>query len=100
MFASNGRLGTSPCQLSQSRVRGERSGGGGYCQAPVGSLRPHHPSTIIMSPSVPCAISSRALAQMRELTRCDPTCTIRPLRFAASTIATPSDASCDIGFSQ
>src|SRR5205823_13430537 len=100
MLGSNARLGTVPCQVSQSRVRGERSGGGGYCHAPVGSLRPSHPSTSIRSPSVPCAISSLALAQIWELTRCEPICTMRPVFFAASTMATPSAGLCDIGFSQ
>src|SRR5439155_505088 len=90
MLGSNARLGTVPCQVSQSRVRGERSGGGGYCHAPVGSLRPSHPSTSIRSPSVPCAISSLALAQIWELTRCEPICTMRPVFFAALTMATPS----------
>src|SRR5256886_16787762 len=58
MSGSNGRLGTVPCHVSQSRFLGERSGGGGYSHAPVGSLRPSQPSTSIRSPSVPCAISS------------------------------------------
>src|SRR5438034_10118811 len=91
MLGSNARLGTVPCQVSQSRVRGERSGGGGYCHAPVGSLRPSHPSTSIKSPSIPWAISSLALAQIWELTRCEPICTMRPAFFAASTMATRSE---------
>src|SRR5438034_5629465 len=66
MLGSNARLGTVPCQVSQSRVRGDRSGGGGYCHAPVGSFRPSHPSTSIRSPSIPCAISSLALAKIWE----------------------------------
>ncbi len=37
---SNARLGTVPCHVSQSRFCGERSVGGGYSHAPVGSLRP------------------------------------------------------------
>ena len=45
IFGSKGRFGTSPCQVSQSSVAGERSGGGGYTHAPVGSLRPSDPST-------------------------------------------------------
>ena len=44
ILGSKGRFGTSPCHVSQSRFAGERSGGGGYCQAPVGSLRPSEPS--------------------------------------------------------
>src|ERR1043166_5107149 len=39
MRGSNERLGTVPCHVSQSRFLGERSGGGGYSHAPVGSLR-------------------------------------------------------------
>ena len=100
MLGSNARLGTVPCQVSQSRFRGDRSGGGGYCHAPVGSFRPSHPSTSIRSPSAPWEISSFALAQIWELTRCEPICTIRPVFFAASTMATPSAGLCDIGFSQ
>src|SRR2546425_5908303 len=45
MKGSNGRLGTVPCQVSQSRFLGDKSGGGGYSHAPVGSLRPSQPST-------------------------------------------------------
>src|SRR6267143_3018297 len=97
-LASNGRLGTVPCQVSQSRLRGERSGGGGYCHAPVGSFRPNHTSTSMRSPSAPWEISSLALAQIWELTRCEPICTMRPVFLAASTMATPSAALCDIGF--
>ena len=48
---------------------------------------------------MPCAIISFALAQICELTRCEPTCRMRPLFFTASTMATPSAAVCDIGFS-
>ena len=96
---SKSRLGTVPCQVSQSRVCGERSVGGGYSQAPVGSLRPSEPSTSIRSPSTPCATNSFALAQITELTRCEPTCTMRPVFFAAATISTPSAAVCDMGFS-
>src|SRR5205807_7271325 len=47
MLGSKARLGTVPCQVSQSSVRGDRSGGGGYSHAPLGSLRPSHPSTSI-----------------------------------------------------
>ena len=78
MLGSKGRLGTSPCQVSQSRFAGERSGGGGYCQAPVGSLRPSEPSTSAMSPIVPSAMISRALAQRTELIRWEPIWTSRP----------------------
>src|SRR5438046_3224296 len=61
MFGSSGRLGTSFCQVSQSRVLSERSGGGGYSHAPVGSFRPSQPSMSVRSPSMPCAIMSFAL---------------------------------------
>src|SRR5467141_15384 len=40
LSGSHGRLVASPCQVSQSKLARERSGGGGYSQAPVGSLRP------------------------------------------------------------
>src|SRR5205085_12099356 len=73
MFGSNGRFGTSFCQVSQSSVCDDRSGGGGYSHAPVGSLRPFQPSTSVSSPSTPCAIISLALAQIGEVTRCEPT---------------------------
>src|SRR5437870_237066 len=72
MLGSNPRFGTVPCHVSQSRFCGERSGGGGYSHAPLGSLRPSEPSTIIRSPRVPCCTSSRALARSAELTRCEP----------------------------
>ena len=91
---------TVPCQVFQSRFAGDRSGGGGYSHAPFGSLRPSQPSMSIISPSIPCAIMSFALAQICELTRCEPICTMRPLFLAASTIATPSAGVWDIGFSQ
>src|SRR5436190_4811190 len=100
ILGSNARLGTVPCQVSQSRFLGERSGGGGYSHAPLGSLRPSQPSTSIRSPSVPWDISSFALAQICELTRCDPIWMMRPVRLPASTMATPSAGLCDIGFSQ
>src|SRR5437773_1986937 len=51
MFGSNARLGTSPCHISQSSVRGERSGGGGYSHAPVGSFRPSDPSSRSAAPA-------------------------------------------------
>src|SRR5256886_7191508 len=58
MFGSSGRFGTSFCQVSQSSVCGDKSGGGGYSHAPVGSFRPFQPSTSVRSPSTPCAIIS------------------------------------------
>src|SRR5262249_13606498 len=58
IFGSNGRFGTSFCQVSQSSVCGERSGGGGYCHAPVGSFRPSEPSTRVSSPTMPFDSSS------------------------------------------
>src|SRR5690242_3172425 len=42
----NGILGASFSHVSQSRVSGDTSKGGGYSQAPVGSLRPKLSSTI------------------------------------------------------
>src|SRR5712664_1376656 len=92
--------GAVPCQVSQSTVFGERSKGGGYSHAPVGSLRPSEPSTIIRSPMVPCAINSLALAQRTELTRCEPIWITRPVALPALTISSPSEGECDIGFSQ
>ena len=53
---SKGFFGTVPCQVSQSRVCGDRSGGGGYSQAPVGSLRPSVASIRLRSPIAPLAI--------------------------------------------
>src|SRR6266576_6116103 len=100
MLGLNGTLGTVPCQVSQSRFSGERSGGGGYSQAPLGSLRPSEPSTSVSVPTIPEARSSLAFVQMTELTRCEPICTMRPVFCAAATMATPSAAECDIGFSQ
>src|SRR5439155_22685691 len=97
---SKDRFGTVPCQVSQSSVGGERSVGGGYSQAPVGSLRPSEPSTSISSPRDPFATRSFALAQVTELTCSEPNCTIRPVFLAASAISTPSAAVCDMGFSQ
>src|SRR6266851_4035906 len=100
MLGLNGTLGTVPCQVSQSKFSGERSGGGGYSQAPLGSLRPSEPSTSVSVPTMPEARSSLAFVQMTELTRCEPICTMRPVFCAAATMATPSAAECDIGFSQ
>src|SRR6202044_3117088 len=79
IFGLNGTLGTVPCHVSQSRFEGERSGGGGYSHAPVGSLRPSEPSTNVRVPMVPAAIISLAFAQITELTRCEPICTTRPV---------------------
>src|SRR6266404_3222662 len=64
----NATFGTVACHVSQSRFCGERSGGGGYSQAPLGSLRPKEPSTIMRSPNAPCATNSRAFARSAELT--------------------------------
>ena len=100
IFGLNGTLGTVPCHVSQSRFDGERSGGGGYSHAPVGSLRPSEAFHQRQRPKVPCAIISLAFAQITELTRCEPICTMRPVFCAAATIAKPSAAECDIGFSQ
>src|SRR5215472_4976063 len=100
ILASKGLLGTVPCQVSQSMVVGLASGGGGYCQAPQGLLRPSEPSTRFRSPITPCAISSLAFAHTAELTRCEPICTTQPVFLYASTMAMPSAGECDIGFSQ
>src|SRR5262249_46058976 len=101
LLGSKAILGlTFPCHVSQSRFCGERSNGGGYSHAPVGSFLPSQPSTIIRSPRAPCATISFAFAQRTELTRCEPICTIRLFFCAAVYISTPSAAVCDIGFSQ
>src|SRR5713101_5575384 len=100
MSGSQGRLVASPCQVSQSKLARERSGGGGYTHAPVGSLRPSEPSTRVRVPMMPLARSSLALAQMTELTRGEPICTTRPEFCAAAAMATPSAAEWDMGFSQ
>src|SRR5580698_5308502 len=100
MLGLNGTWGTVPCHVTQSRFAGERSGGGGYSHAPVGSLRPSDPSTSVRVPMIPEARSSFALVHTTELTRWEPICTMRPVFFAAATMATPSAAECDIGFSQ
>src|ERR1700724_1914059 len=94
---SHGLWGAVPCQVSQSRVFWERSKGGGYCQAPLGSLRPREPSTIIRSPIVPWAMSSLALAQRTELTRCEPIWMTRPVALPALTISRPSEGGGDRG---
>src|SRR5437667_6558746 len=100
MNGSNGRLGTVPCQVSQSRFFGARPGGGGYSHAPVGSFRPSQPSTRVSLPMAPAAIISFALAQMTELTRCEPICTMRHVFFCASPMATRPAPGCDVGFAQ
>jgi hypothetical protein len=65
IYGLKGTLGrTVPCHVSQSRFAGERSGGGGYSHAPVGSFRPSQPSMSIISPTIPVAINSFALAQI------------------------------------
>src|SRR5204862_6940406 len=66
-YGANAFFGAVPCQVSQFRVAGGRSGGGGYSHAPVGSSLPSHPSTNIMSSSIPCAISSFAFPQISAL---------------------------------
>src|SRR5208282_1614394 len=76
MSGSQGRVVAPLCQVSQSKFFSERSGGGGYSHAPVGSLRPSDPSTRVNLPMAPAAIISLALAQMTELTRCEPTWTM------------------------
>src|SRR3974390_583569 len=50
---SNGFLGAAPSQVSQSKLSDARPGGGGYSQAPVGSLRPSESSTDSNSPMAP-----------------------------------------------
>ena len=97
---SKGFFGAVPSQVSQSRFCGDRSGGGGYSQAPVGSLRPSVPSTRLSLPIAPLSMSSFALAHSTELVRCEPTCTMRSLFAAAATIASPSAGLCENGFSQ
>src|ERR1039458_2030391 len=99
-YLSKGILGASFSQVSQSRLAGERSSGGGYSQAPVGSLRPKVSSTISTTPMAPDLYSSLALPHSTELTRCDPICTMRLFFWAASIISNPCAAACDIGFSQ
>src|SRR5271165_6419088 len=88
-MGSNGIFGASFSHVSQSRFCGERSSGGGYCHAPLGSLRPRESSTNSTSPMAPSWYNPRALEQRAELTRCDPICTIRLLLCAASTMANP-----------
>src|ERR1700690_1411258 len=52
---SNGFFGAVPSQVAQSRFSGDKSAGGGYSQAPVGSLRPKLPSIRLSSPIAPLA---------------------------------------------
>src|SRR5260370_4365833 len=100
MSGSQARCGAAPCHVSQSRVFGERSKGGGYSHAPLGSLRPREPSTMARSPMVPCAISSLAFAQWTELTPCEPIWITLPVALPALTISRPSEGGGDMGFSQ
>src|ERR1035438_10595123 len=65
-YLSKGILGASFSQVSQSRLAGERSSGGGYSQAPVGSLRPKVSSTISTTPMAPDLYSSLALPHSTE----------------------------------
>ena len=51
-------LGTSFCQVSQSKFAGDKSAGGGYSHAPSGLLRPNCSSTCIKSPIAPLATNS------------------------------------------
>src|SRR5580658_2894664 len=52
-YLSKATLGASFSHVSQSRLAGERSKGGGYSHAPVGLLRPNVSSTISTSPMAP-----------------------------------------------
>src|SRR5216684_562724 len=97
---SKGFFGAVPSQVSQSRFSGDKSGGGGYSHAPVGSLRPKVASTRLNAPIAPWSYSSFALAQRTELVRCAPTMTNRSDFFAATTRAKPSAGVCENGFSQ
>ena len=56
VIGSKGFLGAVPSQVSQSKLSGERPGGGGYSHAPVGSLRPRESSTESSSPMAPCIV--------------------------------------------
>src|ERR1039457_3672735 len=71
-YLSNGILGASFSHVSQSRLAGDKSSGGGYSHAPVGSLRPNVSSTDSTSPMAPARYNSLAFAHSTELTRCDP----------------------------
>src|SRR5271154_2008958 len=66
-FGSKGFFGAVPCHVSQSRFSSDKSGGGGYSHAPVGSLRPNVASTKFNSPIAPWVYSSLAFAQSTEL---------------------------------
>src|SRR5664279_6332225 len=98
--ALNGILGASFSQVSQSRVAVDRSVGGGYSQAPVGSFRPRVISTCSISPIAPPLYISRAFSQSIQLTLWNPISTILLFFCAAATISKPSAIVCDIGFSQ
>src|SRR5260370_38745681 len=54
---SNGFFGAVPSQVSQSRFSGDKSAGGGYSHAPVGSFRPSLPSISLRSAIEPLASS-------------------------------------------
>ena len=98
--ALNGILGASFSHVSQSSVVVDRSVGGGYSQAPVGSLRPRVISTCSISPIDPLLYISRAFSQSIELTLWEPISTMRLFFCAAATMSKPSATVCDIGFSQ
>src|SRR5664279_1833425 len=87
--ALNGILGASFSQVSQSRVAVDRSVGGGYSQAPVGSFRPRVISTCSISPIAPPLYISRAFSQSIELTLWEPISTI--LLFFCNHIKTIGD---------
>src|SRR5260370_16864204 len=86
---SNGFFGAVPSHVSQSRFSGDKSAGGGYSQAPVGSLRPKLPSTRLSSPMAPLANSSFALAHKTELVPCAPFSTIRSVFSPPATTPPP-----------
>src|SRR5579864_3278276 len=68
-YGSNGFFGAVPNHVSQSRFSGDKSAGGGYSHAPVGSLRPFVASTRLTSPIAPLSYNSLAFAQSTELVR-------------------------------
>src|SRR5271165_5575451 len=100
VMGSKAFLGAVPSQVSQSKLSGERPGGGGYSHAPVGSLRPRESSTQMRSPMAPESYTCLALARRAELVRWEPIWTMRPDFFAAATMAAPSATLWDMGFSQ
>src|ERR1700739_2994597 len=65
-FGSRGRLGVVPSHVSQSRLVRDKSGGGGYSQAPVGLFLPREASTMLNSPMAPFWYNSFAFAHMTE----------------------------------